>query len=515
MLLGDVVKNNAYRLPNKEAIVDITENRRMTWDELNRRVNRLSNSFGKMRLHKGDKLAFLCPNSFRYVELCLAAAKMGIIVVPLNIRLAANEISGIINDSEACAAVVDKAFIELIRSMESSLSHIRLLIGINNSEFPHEYERLIQENTEEEPTTNIGEDDIYAIPYTSGTTGVPKGCCLTHKNVIMSALLHQPDYALTPFDKYLSVLPMFFSVSIATFFTPAIGGACVIIMPFEAGRAIEILEKENVNGAIMVPTMIHQLINHPDISKYKFENLKLFTLVGSPMPVGDLKKAINIFGNIFVNSYACTEICYCGIMLRPEFMVLDGPESKRLASIGKPFLGVNVKVVDENRKEVEWGSGLVGEIAVKSDTVMKGYWKRADETGEVLRDGWFFTGDLATVDKEGFIYLVDRKKDMIITGGINVYPKEIENVIQGFPEVDSVAVIGVPDEKWGEAIKAFVKLREGTSLGEEEVIERCKLQLASYKKPRSVEFVSEFPVSATGKTLKKVLREKYWRDYKR
>jgi long-chain acyl-CoA synthetase len=317
---------------------------------------------------------------------------------------------------------------------------------------------------------------------------------------------------------FLHAGPMF---HLATF--PAVinitlnGGAHAILPKFDLKNLMEVIERDRVTSTVLVPTMINFLINHPDIGKHDLSSLRRITYGAAPMPLELLKRAMKVFPEVeFFQGYGQSESSPLLTTLMPEDHVIEGPEriTRRLASCGRPVIGVEVEVVDENGGAVK--PGEVGEVVARGPNVMMGYWKRPEETATTLLRGWLHTGDMATIDEDGYIYLVDRKKDMIITGGENVYSTEVENVIYQHPAAREAAVIGVPDDKWGEAIKAIVTLKVGASLTESELIGFCASRLADYKVPKSVEIRDgELPKSATGKILKKELREPYWQGHNR
>jgi acyl-CoA synthetase (AMP-forming)/AMP-acid ligase II len=379
------------------------------------------------------------------------------------------------------------------------------------------YEGLIAEFPIEVPQIRIDDDEIAVQMYTSGTTGKPKGVMLTHKNLISMYMSRIIDFKLDKDDIFLSSIPYFHTGAEYALITLYIGGTLVIQRSFDPGSFLDAIEKEKVTVTGGVPAMINFLLQHMEKhpGNYNFSSLRIFAYGASPMPVTLVKKTIETFKCDIYQSYGLTEASPGVSILRPEDHIVEGPgvNTKRLASCGKEIFNVEARVVNKQAIDVE--PGKVGEIIVRGDNVMKGYWKLPRETEEAIRDGWLHTGDIATIDEEGYIFIVDRKKDMIISGGENIYPREVEEVLYTHPSVLDAAVIGVPDAQWGETVKAFVVLKEGHKASEQDIIDFCKENMASYKKPKSVEFADSLPRNPIGKVLKKELREKYWEGYDR
>jgi long-chain acyl-CoA synthetase len=376
----------------------------------------------------------------------------------------------------------------------------------------HGYEPLLEAATSDVIPTSIAPDDLAGLFYTSGTTGYPKGVMLSHANLVANAYHVLASWRWQEADVYLHACPMFHLADGPT--SHAItwaGGAHVIIPGFKPDLALEVMERERVTVTILIPTMVNFLINHPDVRQRDLRALRNITYGGAPMPVELVRRAMQTLSCSFCQGYGLTETSPALTFLPPGEHVPDGsPEQvRRLASCGREVIGVRVRVVDEQGQEVK--PGQVGEIIAKGPNIMRGYWNKPQETTEVLRDGWLYTVDLATVDEEGYIYIVDRKKDMIISGGENVFSTEVENVLYTHPAVLEAAVVGVPDDKWGETIKAIVVLKPDTTATEQEIIAHCRARMAHFKIPRSVDFYAgALPKSGSGKILKRELREQYW-----
>jgi acyl-CoA synthetase (AMP-forming)/AMP-acid ligase II len=375
-----------------------------------------------------------------------------------------------------------------------------------------DYETLIKNSSSSEPQVDVELDDLASLNYTSGTTGVLKAAMLTHRNRICMAekqlLIPGIDVDRTSVlchvgpithGSYTMVLPIILR-----------GGRSIILPGFEVDLLLKTIEKERVTHLLLVPTMINMMLNHPDLKKYDLSSIRTIFYSASPMPVERIKQALQVFGPVLIQGYGCTESSALITYLPKEDHAFEGDPKKlkRLASCGVPIMTCDVRVVNEKEEDIK--PGEIGEIIERGDDTMMGYWKDPERTAETLKNGWLYTRDMATVDEEGYIYIVDRKADMIISGGYNIYPTEVEEVLYRHPAVFEASVIGVPDDLWGESVKAIVVLKEGMRATEDELIQHCKNCLSSYKKPKSIDFVRDLPKNPYGKILRRKLREKYW-----
>jgi len=375
-----------------------------------------------------------------------------------------------------------------------------------------DYEKLLSSGHGHEPVVVMSEDDVLSIIFTAGTTGKAKGAMRTHRHLLSDAVASAIELKVEYDEKVLITFPMYHvacednivrhSFLPNTFYIRKEGG-------FNPEQTLEYISKERITRCQMVPTMIHSLLQVPDVTKFDLSSLRLILYAGAPMPVELLKKALDVFPCGFAQLYGQTESGPFTTVLKPEDHVLDGSEEKvkRLASSGKAALNYEIRIVDEEDNDVPVGE--VGEIIGRSEAVMKGYWQMPEETAKKIKNGWLHTGDLGRLDEEGYVYIVERKNDMIISGGVNIYPREVEEVLYKHPAVSEASVIGVSDEHWGEVAKAVVVLRDGTAATDEEIIKFCGEHLAGYKKPKSVEFWKELPKSPQGKILKKEIREAF------
>jgi long-chain acyl-CoA synthetase len=377
------------------------------------------------------------------------------------------------------------------------------------------YEGLIKSYTPVEPENTISPEDDAAIYYTSGTTGRPKGAVHTHKSLL--AEINLPNRELGPKDVALCVMP-FFHVGGSAAYQFAVfkaGATSIVLEKFDEADVLESIEKEKITYVCMVPAMIIRMLDYPELNKHDLSSLGTIGFTGAPMPVDVLKRCTAYFGRPIIHQeLGQTETLNLTRFKKHEYILDGSPKDiKRLESAGKPAIAGEVRILDDKCNEVP--RGQVGEIVSRSDRNMKGYWKMPKETAETIRDGWLHTGDLGKMDEDGFIYIVDRKKDMIISGGENIYSQEVEDVLHSHPSVLFAAVIGVPDEKWGEAVKAVLVLKNGMKATEEEIIEYCKVNLAGYKKPKTVEFRDSLPMTGSGKIQKNQIREEYWKGYEK
>lgn len=515
LTLGHIMDKNSLFYPKKTATV--FGDRRITYQELNARINKLANAFVKLGIKKGDRVAILLFNSDVWPIITFALAKLGGIAVPLNYRLRGREVTFIANNSEPVAFISEKYFLDLLSGISSDLPSVKHYIATDAQEAGVlNLDKLMSPESPSFSQAELDENDLIFINYTSGTTGLPKGAMITHRNVFADATARGIEFHIWENDRTLIATPIFHAAaSLGLMSCFLFGATAVILRDFITHQFLETIEKERITVGGGVPAQIIFCLEHPNITKYDYSSLKYWGYGAAPMPVDRIKAAMEVFKCKFLQGFGQTESTSFLTILRPEDHAIKDPDllAKRLTSCGRAAINIDVKVMDENDQPVE--SGQVGEIVARSANVMKGYWKNPQATAETLRNGWLHTGDLATMDEEGYIYICDRKKDMIISGAENIYPLEIENVISSHPGVLEVAVIGVPDAKWGEAVKAIVVPRPGASLTEQEIIQFCADNIASYKKPKSVEFIEVLPRNATGKVLKFELREKYWKDHAR
>lgn len=516
MLVSDIPVRNARFYPEKTAIID--GDVKISFAQFNMRVNRLGNAIKAMGAIKGDRIAVLNHNCHQYIELYFAGAKLGAPVVPLNYRFNPSELTYVMKDSGAKIIFFGKEYAPAIEAMKKSTTTVEYCVCIDGS-IPgaKNYEEILSAASASEVISKTSEEDIAILGYTGGTTGKPKGVMTTHRNVITSCYNTALERNLSTADIFLNVPPVFHAGGANSMFAFAFLGATNVFMS-SGGNIDAILatvEKHKITDLVLVPTLIMSLLENPNFKKYDLRSLKAVYYGTAPIAVEPLKRMIKLMNCKLSQTYGMTESFVPIAMLKPEDHVLEGnaENEQRMASAGRAVMGVKIKIVDDKGQEVETGS--IGEIVVKGENVMKGYWKKPKLTKEVLKDGWLATGDMGRMDALGYLYVVDRKKEMIISGGENIYAKEVEDVLFSHPCVAQAVVIGVPDDKWGEAVKGLVIKKSGAEVSEQELIDYCKNCLASYKKPRSIEFMDSFPKSTAGKVLKRELRQKYWEGKER
>jgi len=514
MGLDRILTRGAKLYPDKTAVVD-DSGLKYSYRGLDQRVNQLCSAFEAINLSRGDRVGFLSRNSAEYFVISFACNRLGAIFVPLNFMFSAEEIIYVLNNSEPHTFIFENSYLDTIEKIRERLGKISNYICMGSKPGGMlNYEELLASQRAGFKGEEIDGDELSHILYTSGSTGKAKGVMLTHNNFLSMINTFVIEAGLGKNDILLWTLPQFHVGGVAyQLGFLYVGGRTVVAKIFDPKLALELLEKEKVTFFILVPTALFRFISFPDFDKYDLSTLRIFNFGASPMLFDKFKIAYRMLNVDFLHTYGQTETsCWItfNYMNRKELLAIDSDEKlkKRVLSCGREGINIEVRVVDADGKDVH--PGTVGEIIGRGPNIMKGYWKLEEETGKVLRDGWIYTGDMGTVDEEGNIFIMDRKKDMIISGGENIYSGEVENVISAHPAVQEVAVIGVPDELWVEAVKAIVVLKEGMEATEQGIIDYCKQYLASYKKPKSVEFWKELPKNSVGKITKNVIRERYW-----
>ena len=501
---------------NGRRVVSDFAGRRHSWAQFADRVARLARGLGDLGVKEGDRVAILALNSDRYLEFFFAVPWAGAVFVPVNTRLAPPEIAYWLNDSGSQVLFVDDTFVPALAALEGKLESIRQVIYLGDGPAPagtRPYESLIEGQTPM-PDAGRGGDDLAGLFYTGGTTGVSKGVMLSHTNLVVNALNITPFLHFDPWTNWLHAAPMFHLADGAGAFAVAMAGGSHCFIPgFEPVAAMAAIQQHRPSHCVMVPTMVSMVINHPNVGDYDLSSLRTVLYGASPMPRAVIERAVQLMPGIsFVHGYGQTESAPFLTALDPRHLDEPGAPEERRNSIGHSGPAIEVRVLDETDREVP--AGTVGEICARGMNVMQGYWRKPELTAETLRNGWLHTGDGGYMDDDGFLYIVDRVKDMIISGGENVYSAEVENAIHQYPGVIECAVIGIPHEKWGEQVHAIVRLNDQDAVGaanEADLIAFCHELIANYKCPRSVEFVAApLPLSGAGKILKTDLRKPYW-----
>ena len=501
MNIGKILTLTTNKFPDRTAI--IFENHRFTYQEFNWRANQFAHALLQLGLKKGEKVAALLFNSNQFAEVYFGTTKVGGVFAPINFRFASDEAQHVIRHSDARFFVFGDEFSDLVEKIRLKLNKVKFFISVGNPPSgTFDYESLLDRSSREEPGLTLSEKDLCQLMYTSGTTGRPKGVLITHRNVLwnlVNALLGREE---KEGEISLVIGPLYHTAALNNHLTIrlAMAGTSILLKRFEPRHVMEIIEKEKVTVISGAPAVYHHLLALPDVERFDTRSVTKCTTGSSILPDETKERLLKLFPNAkgVYDVYGCTEAS-------PNITILKAEDSLRKREcVGPPLPFLEVRIVDEQDRDLP--TGEVGELICRGPNVMKGYYKDRKATQETLRGGWLRTGDLARMDEEGFIYIVDRKKDMIVSGGENIYPREIEEVLYHHPKIQDVAVIGVPDQLWGESVKAFIVLKRGESMKEEDVIEYCKSHLASYKKPKVVEFVEVLPRNPSGKVLKTELR---------
>lgn len=511
--LAVLVEESYRRYASRPAIVH--EGRRITYAELGQRVYRLVNSFLSFGLAPGDRVIIFLDNSPEFLETEQALFTTGLVRVALNTRLNPREVVRIANDCKACLIVTDAARAGELGTLRGEMLSVSglVVVGGTGGGGISPYEELVASGRPERPDVPApGGDAACALMYTSGTTGAPKGATITNRNwvgMIRNLMAELPTIYDT--DLVLHVAPMsHLSGSIGTAYS-ARGAAQTFLSRFDPRETLETVGESGATAMPLVPTMLNALTKACEAGDYDTSTLRAIPYGGSAIASWSLARAFDVFGEVLVQVYGSSEALVPLAALPPAAHCYEEgrPLPARLGSAGRISPFVELRIVNEDGLEA--GKGEVGEVTVRADTVMAGYWGRPELTDEMIDgDGWAGTGDLGFIDEDGYLHIVDRKKDIIVSGGFNIYPGEIEGVINELPEVDEVVVIGVPSEQWGEAVKAVVVVRAGFGLDADRIIRACRRELAGYKKPVEVEFVERLPKTSTGKILRRELRDRQW-----
>jgi fatty-acyl-CoA synthase len=505
---------------DKEAIV--SGDLRLTYGEFGERVFRWANLMRTLGVEKGDRVAILMPNSHRILEAFFGASLLGVILMPLNFRLVPDDFEYILNHGGAKVLVIEEELASLIEPIRQRLTSIQHFLAANDdgkvsAEGWQDYETLLAESESQEPApVEIDENEASALLYTSGTTGKPKGVMLTHRNLYINAMNSICEFGIREDDVYLHTLAQFHCNGWGVpYAVTGMGATHVIIRKFEPAEFFKLVKQEQVTFACMPPTMINMALNHT-LDEATIAALPKNTRIGtagSAPPMASIQGAQEKFGWRVIQIYGLTETSpfLTVSKIKPTMQHLPDDEKLRVQTkTGYPMIGVDIRVVDDEGNDIAPDSNEVGEVIARSNVVMKGYWLQPEATDAVIVDGWFHTGDMALLDGEGFIEVVDRKKDLIISGGENVSSLEVEGLLYKHPAVLEAAIIAAPDERWGEVPAAIVVLKPGAQASENELIEFCRERLAHYKCPKKIDFLDVLPRTATGKIQKNLLRDKFW-----
>lgn len=515
--LGDVARYHAEARP--DAVAFSFEGRDTTFADFDRHTNQVANALIAAGLSTGDRVAYVGKNSDGYFELLIGAAKAGVVTTPIGWRLAAPEIAYIVADSDAKLVFVGPELIGHVEDVAAELTHRPVVIAMepqgagDNPTF--EAWRDAQPDTD--PRKPIATSDIAIQLYTSGTTGRPKGAMLTHDNLLaMRREAGKSGLAWNqwgPEDVSLVAMPVAHIGGTGWGLVGLLNGAKgVVAREFDPTKVLDYIEKDRISKMFMVPAALQIVVRQPRAREVDYSRLSYILYGAAPIPLDLLRECMEVFGCGFVQQYGMTETTGTVVYLPPEDH--DPAGNKRMRAAGLPMPGVELKVIDEAGNSLP--PNTVGEVAVRSASTMKGYWKLDEATAKTIdADGWLRTGDAGYLDEDGYLFIHDRVKDMIISGGENIYPAEVESAVYGHPHVAEVAVIGVPDDKWGEAVKAVVAPKPGVTPDPDDIIAFARTRIAHFKAPKSVDFVTALPRNASGKILRRELRAPYWEGRER
>jgi len=508
MILGDIIERNARCYRDQPAF--IFGGRQISHGEFAARVRRLCNALIGLGLARGSRIAILAQNCPEYLELYAAAGTCGFIAVGLNYRLGQADQAAILRDCEPSLLIYESEYAEramsLIAALPGNIHGWCLGQGSEGS-----YERALAQAAASVPAWRAGDGDTMLLIYTSGTTGAPKGVMLSNGGQVEQARMLALTHASGQDDRMLIVMPVYHIGGTTELLSYLICGATIVLhRRFDAREILASIETHRVTAAHFAPIMIQAMVDVQAATPFDVGSLRVVCYASAPMSVVLSRQARATFGPIFMQAYGMTEHGPGTALLKHQHLPDGTPaQAARMASAGQPIVGVDIRIVDDTGAALP--DGQVGEIHMRSAAVMQGYWRKPEETAAALVDGWMRTGDLGYFDQDAYLFIVDRKKDMIISGGENIYSREVEEALLTHPAVHEAAVIGVPDEKWGESVKAFVVLKPGMQASEEALIQHCRAAVASYKKPRTIAFLEALPrLPSTSKIDKKTLRAPYW-----
>ena len=518
-LLVDAFLARAAQLyPGKTAVVDGP--RRYTYENLQARVHQLSHALTGLGIAPGDRVCILSPNSHFFLESFYATSQIGAVLVPLNYRLVAADHEYILNHAGVKVVLVDHEYINVVETIRANLKTVEhFVIAQDEGEPPNgwlDWQALIAGEPETAPPAVArDENDLVSINYTSGTTARPKGVMLTHRNCTINAYGLIGHLGVCHQDVELWTLPMFHCNGWGGVYAlTGVGGTHVVLRNVDGAEIYRLIEREKVTFACMAPTVLRTILDYPNKAEHDIQSKPRFVVAGAPPPAAYIQRLEEELGWEFIQIYGLTETAPLLTVCRPDFHT-ETRDYARRARAGIPTLDAQVVLLDGNDQPVPQDGTSVGEVCARANVVFKGYWEQPEETAKAIRNGYFYTGDLAVWDETGSIHIVDRKKDVIISGGENISSPDIEDALYKHPAVLECAVIGVPHQKWGETPKALVVLREGETATEDDIIAFCRDNLAHFKCPTSVEFRTELPRTATGKLQKFKLRESYWQEQRR
>lgn len=504
LTLGDLIERNGRYLRDEVAFDD--GERRPTHGEFLQRVRRLAAALEARGCDHQDRVAMLAMNSIEYFEFYGACEYAGFMATTVNYRLALPEMVGIVESAAPMAFIFESQYTAEVAQLRDRLPGVRAWICIGDAPaWAEPYESMLATAPAEGPRSRADEDDIAHLIFTSGTTGKPKGCMLAQRDSVNKAQMHAAEMGITPADKMLLVMP-YFHVGAKGMQIGALwrGATVVVDRTFDPARVVDAIERDGITLLHLAPTMVQAVLELPGIERRDLSSVRVLCYSAAPMPINVLRKGLELMGDVFHQVYGQTEGAI-SLLLRSQHR-LEGTERerRRLESVGQPMIGTQVRLIGDDGLDV--APGEPGEIVYRGGVMFRGYWNDMPGTLQALRGGWVHSGDVGRFDEDGFLYIVDRRKDIVISGGENIYSREVEQALVQHPAVLEAAVIGVPDAQWGESVRAVVVLRTGAQAAEQELIDHCRTLIASYKKPRSVVFTHDLPKMNNGKVDKNRLR---------
>lgn len=511
MNIGFIPTKTARLEPNREALIDVHSGRRITFGQLDENVCRLANALvDQLGMAKGDRVAVLSKNSIEYMEIYYACARVGMIAQPINWRLGPEEMARILEDGSPSVVIASGEYREQVAELKGKIKVSHWLCFGDDSD--GSYDALLKTSSSSEPavSADIGGDDPVLILYTGGTTGQSKGALHTHRSLYMGMINQTVAERVVPSDVYMLTGQMF-HIPVALGMNYHAHGCPMVLINFDARLALETIQREHVSAFLGITTMLNWMMADEKFAEFDLSSLRNIQYGGGPMPSSVVAAALDAFPCTIIQGYGQTEGMTMSFLSQEDHLLaLAGDHPERLDSCGREGFVTEMRLVDPEGNTVPRDGSTPGEILVRSEANMVGYWQRPDLTSEIIRDGWMWTGDIAVWDEAGYIFIVDRAKDMIISGGENIFCTQVEAAIHHHSGVLESAVFGIPDDQWGEAVKAVVVMKPGQSATEREIIDVAAEHLASYQKPKSVDFVDSLPKAPTGKILKRELRTPYW-----
>lgn len=511
--IGLITAKQATLRPNSWAVYDQTSNKRITFFELDEMVKKTANGLLSLGLKKGDRVSMLSQNTIEFLALFFACGRVGLVAHALNWRLGSDELTQILKNGEPKVVITQGQFQNVVRDIQKDLNFVDHWLEYDSGS-DHSFDALIDKSPSSEPiiANDIGDEDPFFILYTGGTTGVSKGALHTHKSAYFGMLNQTVAERIVPSDVYMLTGQMFhIPVLLAMNYTAH--GCPIVLMNFDAKLALELIEEEKVSGFLGITTMLNWMMAVDNFDHYDLSSLRCVQYGGGPMPTKVIEEVLQKLPGGIIQGYGQTEGTTMTFLSQEDHeKAINGIHPERLKSCGRAGFVTSVLVVDPDGKPVPTDNKTPGEIIVKSDANMVGYYRQQELTDKCIKDGWMWTGDIATWDDEQYIFIKDRAKDMIISGGENIYSVQVEEAVSQHEAVLETAVFGIPDDEWGESVMAYVVLKPGMNATEKDIIDTAKENLASYQKPKSVKFIDALPKAPTGKILKRELRDPYWEE---